>query len=201
MDILKNACETICASLNAYLDNIEKRPTPWVLLTSPVEHNGSVNPAINDTVVMAVYRVSREAFSSSYQPAAPATSTAAATTGIAVRSPPVYIDLHLMFLANFAGPAYGEGLAALSRVISFFQQTPTFTAQNAPALDPAIPQLTMEMEDLEPVDINYVMGMLGTRYLPSVFYKVRMLPFASTAMLARTYPVSAAQGAARQVSS
>jgi hypothetical protein len=34
------------------------------------------------------------------------------------------------------------------------------------------------------------MGMLGTKYLPCVFYKLRMLPFASTAMQARAYPVS-----------
>jgi hypothetical protein len=56
-------------------------------------------------------------------------------------------------------------------------------------LDPAFDKLTLEFENLSPVDVNYVMSMLGTRYLPSAFYKLRMIPFASTAMQGRTYPV------------
>jgi hypothetical protein len=50
--------------------------------------------------------------------------------------------------------------------------------------------LTLDFENLTPVDVNYVMSMLGTRYLPSAFYKLRMIPFASIAMQARTYPVT-----------
>jgi hypothetical protein len=36
------------------------------------------------------------------------------------------------------------------------------------------------------------MGMLGTRYFPSAFYKLRVIPFASTAMHERVYPVTGA---------
>lgn len=94
-----------------------------------------------------------------------------------------------MFMANFAEKSYPDGLAALSRLISYFQQTPVLTPQNAPELSPEIDKLTLDFENLTPVDVNYVMSMLGTRYLPSAFYKLRMIPFASTAMQGRTYPV------------
>jgi hypothetical protein len=80
----------------------------------------------------------------------------------------------------------------LSRLIGFFQQTPYFSPVNAPALEPEINKLTLDFENLSAVDVNYVMAMLGTRYLPSAFYKLRMLPFASAAMQARAYPVGAA---------
>ena len=53
--------------------------------------------------------------------------------------------------------------------------------------DYRIDKLTLEMENLTPVDVNYVMGILGTKYLPSAFYKLRLLPFDSNAMWARTY--------------
>ena len=33
---------------------------------------------------------------------------------------------------------------------------------------------------------------LGTRYLPSAFYKMRMIPFVSAAMAGRSYPVTGA---------
>jgi hypothetical protein len=95
-----------------------------------------------------------------------------------------------MFMANFTERTYQDGLAALSRLISYFQQTPVFTLQNAPDLSPQIDKLTLDFENLTPVDVNYVMSMLGTRYLPSAFYKLRMIPFTSTAMQARTYPVA-----------
>lgn len=96
-----------------------------------------------------------------------------------------------MFMANFIEHSYPDGLAALSRLISFFQQTPVLNAQNTPGLSPEIDQLTLDLENLSAVDVNYVMGMLGTRYLPSVFYKLRMIPFASSAMQSRTYAVTA----------
>jgi hypothetical protein len=95
-----------------------------------------------------------------------------------------------MFMANFSAKNYSDGLAAISYVISFFQQNPWFNQANAPDLGPEIDKISMEMANLDPVDINYVMSTLGTKYMPSVFYKLRLLPFASTAMSARTYPAA-----------
>jgi hypothetical protein len=155
-----------------------------------VDHDGSLNESARGKIVMAVYNITREAFSSSYQPVIPGGAGVDSSTGLAITAPPLYLDVHLMFMANFTERTYTDGLAALSRLISYFQQTPVFTLQNAPALAPQIDQLTLDFENLTPVDVNYVMSMLGTRYLPSAFYKLRMIPFASTAMQARTYPVT-----------
>ncbi len=132
---------------------------------------------------MILYNITRENVISSYKSAKPGSDS------FAIVQPPIYIDLHYMFMANFADHAYADGLEAISRVISFFQQNPWFSQANAPDLDRDIDKITLELDSLDPVEVNYVMGMLGTKYFPSVFYKLRMLPFASTAMQARTYPV------------
>ncbi len=95
-----------------------------------------------------------------------------------------------MFMANFSSNNYADGLSAISNIISYFQQNPWFNQSNAPDLGPQIDKITLEMSSLDPVEVNYVMGMLGTKYFPCVFYKLRMLPFGSTAMQARAYPVS-----------
>lgn len=189
MDQIQNAMQTICTLVNTYLNNLDRRPDPWVVLTSIVDHSGALNPEARDKIVMTLYNITREPFASSYRPSAPASPTTDARGALPVISPPIYLNLHIMFMANFAERGYSDGLAALSRLIGYFQQTPAFTPQNAPQLAPPIDQLTLDLENLSPVDVNYVMSMLGTRYLPSAFYKLRMLPFQSSAMLARTYAV------------
>ncbi len=199
MDLLKNALQVILSSVNSYLNAIDQRQDQWVLLTSLVNHDGSVNQATHNKIVMGVYNITREAFSSSYSPVSAGYMTDPPGSGLSTVSPPLFLDIHLMFMANFAERNYPDGLAALSRVISFFQQTPVFTPQNAPGLSPELTQLTLDIENLTPVDVNYVMSMLGTRYLPSAFYKLRMIPFASTAMQSRAFPVdSVAAGVAKR---
>jgi hypothetical protein len=164
------------------MQNLDRRGDDWIVLTSIVDHDGTMNDAARDKVVMSVYNITREHTISTYTAAKPGVDA------FAVVQPPLYIDLHLIFMANFAARNYSDGLSSISRLISYFQQTPWFNQANAPDLDPDIDKITMEFDSLSPVDVNYVMGMLGTNYLPSAFYKLRMIPFASSAMQARTYP-------------
>ncbi len=188
-DLIRNALETICGLANAYLENLDPRGDAWISLTSLVDHNGALNPGARDKIVMCIYNITREVTISTYQSTLSGGRKSDPAAGLAIVSPPLFIDVHLMFMANFTEKNYPDGLAALSRLIGYFQQTPYYDPSNAPTLDPAFDKLTLEFENLSPVDVNYVMSMLGTRYLPSAFYKLRMIPFASTAMQGRTYPV------------
>lgn len=190
MDIIRNALETICSLANAYLENLDRRGDDWITLTSLVDHNGTLNQDARDKLVMCIYNITRETVISTYNRNVASDASSSLPAAFSVVSPPLYVNLHLMFMANFTEKNYGDGLAILSRLIGYFQQTPYFTRDNAPQLVPAIEKLTLEFENLSPVDVNYVMSMLGTRYLPSAFYKVRMLPFVSAAMAGRSYPIS-----------
>jgi hypothetical protein len=190
MDILRNALETISGLANEYLENLDRRGDAWITLTSLVNHNGALNKDARDKIVMCVYNITRETTISTYQRNVSSDQSTKPVDAFAVVNPPLYVDVHLMFMANFTEKNYSDGLAILSRLIGYFQQTPYFTAANAPQLAPIIDKLTLEFENLSPVDVNYVMSMLGTRYLPSAFYKMRMLPFVSAAMAGRTYPVT-----------
>jgi hypothetical protein len=40
----------------------------------------------------------------------------------------------------------------------------------------------MEITNLDLLEVNYLMGMIGTKYLPSAYYKLRMLPFTGDAI-------------------
>jgi len=192
MDLIRNSLETICGLANTYLENLDRRGDAWVSLTSLVDHDGALNPGARDKVVMSVYNITRETTISTYQTTFASGQSQGPVGSLAVVSPPLYIDVHVMFMANFTEKNYSDGLAAISRLIGYFQQTPYFNQDNAPGLAPIIDRLTLEFENLSPVDVNYVMGMLGTRYFPSAFYKMRMLPFVSAAMQSRSYPISSA---------
>ena len=85
----------------------------------------------------------------------------------------------VMLFANFYGNTYTTGLAALSQTIVFFQQTPVFTHSILPELDHNVDRLTFELVNLDLAQLNSLMTLAGTKYLPSVVYKVRTLPFLS----------------------
>lgn len=182
MDPIRNILEILKTRLNEELRNLSQRPDDWVTLTSIVNHDGNINQECLDKVVLSIYNIVRENVISTYNPSIPAGGQYVTV------QPPIYIDLHVMFMANFSGANYAEGLSAISRVIGYFQQQPVLTHDIAPQLSPNVDKIVLEMENLSAVDVNYIMGMMGTKYLPSVFYKLRMVPYASNAMSASVYP-------------
>lgn len=183
MSNIRDTLEVICTAANEYMQNIDRRSDDWVVLSNLADHNGATHEAIRDKVVMTLYNITRENIIGNYTPARPGPD------GFAVVKPPLYINLYLMFMANFSDKNYSDGLAAISNIIAFFQQNPTFTQANAPNLPPQVDKLTLDMENLSPVDVNYIMSILGTKYLPAAFYKLRLLSYDSTAMQSRTYGV------------
>ena len=182
MSSIRGVLGVIRTLVNEYMQNLDRRGDDWVTLTSIVYHDGSVNETTRDKVVMSLYNITRENVISTYAPARPGADS------FAIVAPPIYVNLHVIFMANFAANNYLDGLAAISHIISFFQQNPWFNQANAPDLGPEIDKITMEMSNLDASELNHVMGVLGAKYLPSAFYKLRLLPFASTAMQAIAYP-------------
>jgi hypothetical protein len=186
MELIETVCELIRQRLNAFFQNIDRTDEDWVILSNIVDHDGAVCQGARDKVVMVVTNITHETIVSTYNAAA-----RTGTTTYAIIQPPIYINLFILFFANFYDRRYLQGLAMISRTISFFQQNPWFTHDNMPDLDARIDKITMEITNLDLLQVNYLMGMLGTKYLPSAYYKLRMIPFTSDAMQAA---VPAAQG-------
>lgn len=90
-----------------------------------------------------------------------------------VLQPPIHLNLHILFAANFK--QYEEALRLLSCVLTFFQSHPVFTPVPYPGLDPRIEKLSAELQSLSYEQINQVWAFLGGKHLPSLVYKVRMV--------------------------
>lgn len=185
MDLIRTVLDLIRQKLNESFANADPRREDWVILSNIVEQDGSAAARTKDKIVMVLANIKHETIVSTYTAA-----LKTKTNTYAIVAPPLYIDLFVLFYANFFDENYRQGLAMISRTISFFQQNPWFDANNLPGLPPVIDKLAMEITSLDLLEINYLMGMLGVKYLPSVYYKLRLLPFVSDAIASTAPAVS-----------
>jgi Pvc16 N-terminal domain len=187
MSEIRGTLEQIRTRMNETFLNAFPRDEDWVVLSNVADHDG-VLEATHNKLVMLLAGIHRETAVSTFNPNVPAEGNR-----YAVVAPPIYIDLFLLFYANFSGKNYADGLSAVSWTISFFQQYLWFTHDNLPGLDPRIGKLTFEMVNLDPSGLSHLMGVMGAKYLPSVYYKVRMIPFQGDAMQAEAPAVKGLQ--------
>lgn len=186
MSVIQTTLELVRQKLNEFFRNADPKEEDWVILSNIVDNEGRPYEQAKDKVVMFLANIQHETTISTYNRATPVTGDK-----YAIVPPPLYIDLFVLFFANFYDKNYAEGLGMISRTISFFQQNPWFTHNNLPGLDPIIDKLTFEMTNLDMIDLSYLIGLTGTKYLPSAFYKIRMIPFDSEVVQGQ---VPAAQG-------
>ncbi|MDQ2751606.1 MAG: DUF4255 domain-containing protein [Bacteroidota bacterium] len=92
---------------------------------------------------------------------------------ITYQNPEVHLNLFLLFSIQLS--SYTEALKRLSFIIQFFQQQNVFTPLTSPAMPAGVEQLILDMYTLSLQDVNNLWGMLGSKYLPSVMYKLRMI--------------------------
>ena len=106
--------------------------------------------------------------------------------GVRYEKPPVYLNLYLLFSANFPpnSDSYFTSLQYISTVIEFFQGKYVFNLQNSPSfgnltsaedVDFADVHLILNMYTLTFEQINHLWGSLGGKQMASVLYKVRLV--------------------------
>jgi hypothetical protein len=92
---------------------------------------------------------------------------------IIYKNPKVYLNLYLLFSVNLSN--YLESLKRLSYIIQFFQYRNVFTPLTSPSLPDGIEQLIFDLYTPNFQDLNNLWGIMGSKYLPSVIYKMRLI--------------------------
>lgn len=87
--------------------------------------------------------------------------------------PELRVNLHVLCAARFQ--QYDQALHYLAHVLTFFQANSHFDPTRFPALDPRIRKLTLELLPLNYEQTNQLWAFLGSRHLPSVVYRARLL--------------------------
>lgn len=94
---------------------------------------------------------------------------------ISKRNPTLFLNLYI--LISCADDDYDEALKKISQVISCFQQKSIFTPENAEADFPlGVEKIVLDLFSLNFEQINHLWGILGGKYIPSVLYKLRLIP-------------------------
>jgi hypothetical protein len=186
--MIKPSLELIRRRLNSFLATGDPTADNWVVLANLVDHEGRPFGGAENKLVMFVGNVEYD--STIGTPGRTMQRSGAAYTAVTA---PRYINVWVVFWANFMNERYPDGLDMLSRTISFFQQYPVFTHDSDPQLDAGVARLSMEMMNLDLTQLNYLTSMTGAKYLPMVCYRMRMLPFTSEAVQA-VVPVVRATG-------
>jgi len=114
-------------------------------------------------------------------------------------NPEIKLNLYILISANFqntddndSSDDYVEGLKQLSFIISFFQARNVFTPENSPKLadyDPNLKKLVVELYSYSFEQLYNFWSVVGTKYLPSVLYKVRMITFQEREFFDSTIPI------------
>jgi len=172
--MIQQTLKLIAGKLNDQFQNLWQNMSDTVILAPVTAPEGSIPDANLNKVLVTVVNIENETRMSTY------TAQAAGAATYAVIAPPLYIDLNVLYSANFSD--YSEALKAITETISFFQRNPAFTTETLPGLDPAIDKLSFELQNLSLTDLNQLWSIHGGHYLPSVVYKIRLFPFSSAVM-------------------
>jgi len=101
-------------------------------------------------------------------------------------NPAININLQVIFIASFENDYISE-LNYISKILSFFQQRISFTDEDTKGLkDLGIDKLNFKLSTLSLEKQNTVWGLLGSKYMPSLVYKISMIVFQSEAKLLDT---------------
>jgi len=142
-----------------------------VVAGSVVNPDGSMANGFEDRIVMSLIGLEQENSIKNGQHMHPVGNNFTKSTV------PVYLNMYLLFSANFDSGNYLEGLKMISKVILTFQANPFFSNKTHPEMNGDLEKLTFEIYNLSTSDISHVWSGIGAKYMPSIVYKVRMIGF------------------------
>jgi hypothetical protein len=178
--VISAAIGHLADQLNEFLKQTYALTEDIVLMSSLVDAQGQALPTTNNKLVVFLTRLEKDTVP--YRQQAPGQAGAPYQV---TSSAPVYLNLYVMVAANFSGGNYPEALKLISGAIAFFQRHPVFDHQAAPGLDARIEKLVLDIENLDIQGLSNMWSLLGSHYMPSVLYKVRMVAFDTEDVIAR----------------
>jgi hypothetical protein len=160
----------ITEDVNEYFRNKLKINEDKLVLSGIVNQDGTVAAQGENKILLTLLNVEKETIGKG-------NVGKEAVRTVPNTSPAVNINLYVLFSAYFGAANYGESLRFLSFIIGYLQNKSVFTRSNTPKMASNIGKLIFEIENLSIDKLNNVWATIGSKYMPSVMYKVRMLTF------------------------
>lgn len=170
--MIHEAVAAIAGELNRFLQSKHNITEEKIVMSSIINLDGSVAVQEPDKIVMTLTNIEMDKTQSNvggYKQTAKGSFKKVKA--------PINVNITILFSAYFTSENYLEGLKFISSVIAFFQsRSGLFTPQNTPAINGIVERLQAELISLETRDLSNFWGLMGSKYLPSVVYKIKTLP-------------------------
>ncbi len=166
--MIYEALSCIVTEINAHLKSTLNLTEDLVLLSSLVNQDGSIAIQGENKLVLTLINIEKETATSTFQRYSNLPQSSAR---------PLHINIYFLCSAYFSSNNYPEALRFISFIIGYFQQKSVFDNSNTPTLDNRIDKLTVELTEISLDKLSNIWAVLGTKYMPSVLYKLRMLVF------------------------
>jgi hypothetical protein len=98
-----------------------------------------------------------------------------------------FVNLHVMFAATQS--TYTAALASLGAVVGYLKGKSVFDARNTAKFPSELGQLTLTMEKLDYAGLSNLWSYIGTSYVPSANYTVRMVSLGHSQARAMVPPI------------
>ena len=157
---------SIAIKLDEFIKNKLSITDETVIVSSLVDIKGNLNQDIENKISIFLLHIEEEKLIKN--------STIKYSSGA---TPPVTVNLHVMFSAYFPNFNYVEALRYVSLVIEFFQINNIFDHSNTPGLPANANKIKTELYDISIEDTSKLWGNIGANYVPSISYKFRQLVF------------------------
>lgn len=113
-----------------------------------------------------------------------------------VHAKPIFLNLHIVLAANFKASHYEEALKYLSKSVGFFQDHNVFDRNTSPDLASGLEKIIIDVENLNLQELCNLWSLIGSKYVPSIMYKVRAVALGSGYSYYRPYVIHVPEDAA-----
>ncbi len=176
--MINEALSCIATDLNQYLKGNFGIPEEKAIVSAVTDREGSIPIKIMDKVCVTLVNIEQERATRNQKPERNAGSTQAQV------NPAFQLNLYVMFSAFFN--EYTEALKFISGTAGFLQGKNVFTPQNTPSMSRSLDKLVVELCKINYQEMNYLWGMLGSSYTPSLLCKVWLITVQDNQWISRT---------------
>lgn len=178
--------------LNAYYRTRYGLDGTEAIIANLISPDGKIADGQANKVVLSLINIEHETSMSNKR------SMAADGDSFIKYNSPVIVNFYIVCAAHFKESNYVQAVKFISSVILFFQGKHLFTQQNTPTLDEGIEKLTIEIVNQDLQQLSSFWSFIGTRYMPSVIFKVRAVTFDDSTVMeirkAASEPVTETSG-------
>lgn len=164
--------QVIADQLNAFFKLRFDTEEDKVSLNSVVSPDGNIDIDNYDKVLVTLVNVQQEKLTRNFK-----SYKSHQNNQFSGKKPAVTIHLFIAVCCLFSENNYQQALTFLSSVIEFFQNKYAFTRSNTPSLNNRIEKITFEIENFTSQEVSHLWGVIGTKYVPSIIYKVSVINY------------------------